>query len=149
MIAKEFITAGKSTFTFSVNAEYAAANNLKPHYTFKVVKKEANDRWPETYFVSVLTGPDNTTSYTYLGMLDPKNGSIRTTAKSCMTDAALPVRLINRTLALVWENESDKIVAAGFNLQHAGKCGRCGRKLTTPKSVEQGFGPECVSIMGL
>jgi hypothetical protein len=66
-----------------------------------------------------------------------------------MNDAALPVRLINRTLKLVWENESEKIVAAGFNLQHAGKCGRCGRKLTVPQSIETGIGPECASIMGL
>ena len=26
---------------------------------------------------------------------------------------------------------------------HEGRCGRCGRKLTTPQSVETGFGPVC------
>jgi hypothetical protein len=32
---------------------------------------------------------------------------------------------------------------------HEGRCGRCGRKLTVPESIESGFGPECASILGL
>jgi len=28
---------------------------------------------------------------------------------------------------------------------HEGRCGRCGRKLTTPASIEAGFGPECIN----
>jgi hypothetical protein len=26
---------------------------------------------------------------------------------------------------------------------HEGRCGRCGRALTVPESVERGIGPEC------
>ena len=26
---------------------------------------------------------------------------------------------------------------------HAGRCGRCGRRLTVPASIASGFGPEC------
>jgi hypothetical protein len=26
---------------------------------------------------------------------------------------------------------------------HSGRCGRCGRTLTTPDSIERGLGPEC------
>ncbi len=26
---------------------------------------------------------------------------------------------------------------------HEGKCARCGRKLTTPESIQRGLGPEC------
>ena len=28
-------------------------------------------------------------------------------------------------------------------IQHSGRCLRCGRKLTHPESIETGFGPEC------
>lgn len=31
---------------------------------------------------------------------------------------------------------------------HEGKCGRCGRQLTVPESIESGFGPECVKMIG-
>ena len=32
---------------------------------------------------------------------------------------------------------------------HEGVCGRCGRRLTVPESIDTGFGPECVKRMGL
>ena len=31
---------------------------------------------------------------------------------------------------------------------HEGICGRCGRKLTVPESVERGLGPECAGLVG-
>lgn len=32
---------------------------------------------------------------------------------------------------------------------HEGVCGRCGRRLTVPESIDTGFGPECKKIVGL
>lgn len=32
---------------------------------------------------------------------------------------------------------------------HEGVCGRCGRRLTVPESIETGFGPECRKAVGL
>lgn len=32
---------------------------------------------------------------------------------------------------------------------HEGVCGRCGRRLTVPESIEMGFGPDCLEKMGL
>lgn len=34
-------------------------------------------------------------------------------------------------------------------LRHEGRCGRCGRKLTTPASVDTGFGPHCAVALGV
>ena len=145
MINKNFILGGKAIFTLDLNEEYAFSNDLKDHYTFKVNKKlnPDNERYPVTYFVSLLTGPDNTSSYTYLGLLDPSTGSIRTTAKSCASGDSLMVRLLNRTLNLVWNESTEAITTAGFDLHHEGRCGRCGRVLTVPESILSGFGPEC------
>ena len=127
MINKNFVLGGKAIFTLDLNEEYAFSNDLKDHYTFKVSKKEnpENERYPVTYFVSLLTGPDNTSNYTYLGLLDPA------------------VRLLNRTLNLVWNENTEAIQTAGFDLHHEGRCGRCGRVLTVPESILSGFGPEC------
>ena len=30
---------------------------------------------------------------------------------------------------------------------HEGRCGRCGRKLTVPESIEAGYGPECINLV--
>lgn len=141
-IDKEFVLAGKATFT--VEVPEGAFKTSKPHYTFKVTRKEADGRWPEAYFVKLLTGPDNESSYTYLGKLEPKTGVMFTTAKSAMPPEALPVRLLNRILANVWAGTHDAYESKGFKTHHAGACGRCGRKLTTPESTERGYGPECI-----
>lgn len=34
-------------------------------------------------------------------------------------------------------------------VRHAGKCGRCGRKLTVPESIDTGFGPSCAGEIGI
>lgn len=142
-VTRQFVTAGKATFTLELPASYREAHGLKPHYTYKVRFKKGDGRFGDTYFVSLLTGPDNEASYSYLGMLDPNTGSVRTTAKSCMGGDSLPVRLLNRALSLVWAENTAPLTDAGFSLHHEGKCGRCGRKLTVPESIVTGLGPEC------
>lgn len=34
-------------------------------------------------------------------------------------------------------------------LRHEGRCGRCGRKLTTPASIDTGIGPVCAAALGI
>jgi hypothetical protein len=33
-------------------------------------------------------------------------------------------------------------------VRHEGKCGRCGRTLTVPESIDRGIGPECAGKIG-
>lgn len=148
IVSKDFVIAGNATFTLALPEQYAAEEDLKPHYTFKVRFKEGTNGYQDTYFVSLLTGPDNYANYTYLGMLNPDNGSVRTTAKSCLSGDSLPVRLLNRALQLIWENNTQPLVEKGFAVHHEGKCGRCGRKLTVPESIKTGLGPECAGRVG-
>lgn len=141
MLTKQFILAGDATFTIECPPEVAA--NHRPHYTYRVQKVEANDRWPEAWFVKTLTGPDNESSYTYLGKLDPFTSEVKLTAKSCDGPDAFRYRILNRVLARVWCDDHAAYEEAGYKLHHEGRCGRCGRKLTVPESVESGIGPEC------
>lgn len=94
-------------------------------------------------FVSVLTGPDNSTSYSYLGFIRGdlyRHGG--TKAKVAATaPSAVAWEWFYRT-AIIGQNLSQ--VAA----YHDGCCGRCGRKLTVPESIRTGLGPECASKMG-
>lgn len=140
MIGKEFVTAGNATFTLELPEDWAYAHGCKPHYTYRVRKKVGRDGKP-VFFVSILSGPDNESDYRYIGIL--VEGAIRTTAKSALLPTSMPVRLLNRTLNLLWRNDLTDLNEAGFKLHHEGRCGRCGRKLTVPESVETGLGPEC------
>ena len=131
MISKDFVIAGKAIFTIQLNEEYAFSNDLRKHYTFKVSKKEnpENERFPVTYFVNLLTGPDNTSDYSYLGFLNADNGSVRITAKSCLREDHLVVKILNRALSLIWAQNTQPIIDSGCDIHHEGRCGRCGRVL--------------------
>lgn len=146
-ITKTFVLAGDAIFTIELPGELAAKH--APHYTFRVQHVEKNDRYPESYFVKMLTGPDNTSDYSYIGKLDPHTSEVRTTAKSFLPQNAFPVALLNRLLARIWTDDHDAYMRHGFKTHHEGRCCRCGRPLTTPESCERGIGPECYKIMGL
>ena len=140
MIAREFVTAGKAIFTVECPDGV--------HYTYRVDRVEGNAQYPgESWFVKTLTGPDNEEDYTYMGKLDPRTGSVFTTAKSKQFDGQYRFRLLNRVLGRVWANDHAAYEQHGFKTHHEGKCGRCGRTLTTPVSVSSGFGPECLKIL--
>ena len=142
MISKEFVTAGKATITIENNAAWAVQNSAPAHWTFKVNKKEVS-KDNNLFFVSLMTGSDNEKSFSYIGVLNPNTGVVKTTAKSKITDDTLSFRILNRVIGRVWANEVDAITKAGFEVHHSGRCGRCGRKLTVPESIKTGFGPEC------
>lgn len=133
MLTKEFFLAGNAIFTVQ--------SKTGQHYTFKISKKEASGQWPETYFVNLLTGPDNLSDYTYLGILNSSDASIRLTGKSAYDGKSLPVRVIRWALGLVWTGSK---IPEGYQIHHVGRCGRCGRALTHPESCHNGFGPECI-----
>jgi len=129
-----FFTAGNATFTIS---------RPDGHSTYRIDRKDASGSYPETYFVSLLTGSDNENDYRYLGILDPKSLQVRTTAKSVAGPDSLTVRGLNRVLARVRASDLAPVWAAGWDVRHAGKCCRCGQTLTNPRSLETGIGPEC------
>jgi len=142
---KEFFAAGKATFTLAVPSEFVEAHGVKPHYTFKVEHAEANGRWPENWFVKLLSGSDNETDYKTFGMLNPETGQLRLTRKTNLNDESWVVRLLRRVFANVYAGTPERIEDAGFHVHHEGRCGRCGRKLTVPSSVETGLGPVCLA----
>jgi hypothetical protein len=144
MITPDFVTAGNATFTIEPAPAYLAGRpECKPHYTYRVSRKPATERWGETWFVSLLAGQDNTADYAYLGILDATAGAVRLTARSPFGPDACPVKIVSRVLAALWAGNGGAVEAAGWKVHHEGRCGRCGRALTVPESVESGIGPEC------
>lgn len=135
MLTKEFITAGNATFTIDTPDN--------GHRTYKVEHVEATERWAESYFVKLLTGSDNESDYSYIGKLDTFTGQVTTTTKSKIAQDSYAMRLLNRILARIWSDDHEAYTKHGFAVHHEGTCGRCGRKLTVPSSIESGIGPEC------
>jgi hypothetical protein len=154
-LTKDFFLGGNATFTVE--------NGKGTHYTFKVRKPKSDS----PYFVSLMTGPDNENSFTYMGLLVERpiieqvtgpNGGIATkdtgrkyptvklTGKSKYTIDSQPVKVAQWAFNVVW---NQKTLPVGYQIRHEGRCGCCGRKLTEPTSLDCGIGPECRKRYGL
>lgn len=145
-LTKDWVLAGHAIFTVH--------NNKGEHYTFRIVRKEANEEsrakgfHDPVWFASLLSGPENDTDYTYMGMVAGANGRypyIRTTKASRMSEDSKPVQVLQWALQLIWRDEA---FPEGYGANGAGRCGRCGRTLTRPEGVDPegfryGYGPEC------
>jgi hypothetical protein len=126
---EKFILAGNATFTLW--------NTKKgTHLTYKIrVSKDD----PDLFFVSILTGPDNWTNYTYLGVIKDKIYWYGKKSKISKDSQSA------RTFEWFYNNLNRLPLA--LQVLHEGKCGRCGRKLTVPESITSGFGPECINYV--
>ena len=125
---EQFVFGGNSIFTL----ESGTTGN---RFTYKV--KKAPDR-KGLYFVSVLTGRDNQNDYTYVGILT--KGGVRLTPASKHTKQSLCVKALDYFMSKL-SNIPDKL-----HIYHEGRCCCCGRTLTTPESIRNGYGPECARL---
>jgi hypothetical protein len=122
----KFLTAGNATFT-------VVSKRTGARFTYRV---RASEKYgPEKLFASVLTGPDNTSDYTYLGVIE--GSALRRTRASTIDRDALSFQALSWLLG--------HIDSPMVEFHHCGRCARCGRALTTPESIESGMGPECRS----
>lgn len=122
-----FVLAGNAYFTL-------VSVTTQNRFTYRV--RQCEDK-PELYFVSVLTGADNESDYTYFGTIYDADGPVfKFGKKSRIGKDAQSVRAFEWWMANM---DSDKV-----EVYHEGRCGRCGRKLTVPESVQNGLGPECI-----
>lgn len=136
-----FLLAGKALLTiFNQKTEN--------HHTYRIKApgrtREEQGNSP-ILFVSVLTGPENNSNYTYIGVIVRETGQFRMTrgSKLPMSD--------RRVRGFVW------LVANAFSLwryphvevRHHNQCGACARTLTVPESIDSGLGPICAKRLGV
>lgn len=130
--AKRYILAGRSIVTLE-------SEKTGKHITYKVTSPKDNDK---IRFVSLLTGQSNTSDYTYIGML--KDEFLVKTKKSQLDESSAPFAAFNYMMSGL----NAGTIRDQLKIMHNGHCGRCGRLLTVPHSIETGIGPECAKKMG-
>jgi hypothetical protein len=126
-----FALAGNATFTVT-------SVKTGTRFTFKVRKPSAD----APHFVSVMTGCDNESDYTFLGTIFDGANYVHGRKSRIAADAPSAV-----AFAWFWRNVAS--LPSAVTVHHEGKCCRCGRKLTVPESIESGIGPECAGKAGL
>lgn len=129
-ISRLFLTAGKATFTLSKLA-------TGERFTYEIAKPE---NFHGDFFASVMKGSDNETDYRYIAMMSQVELRLRFTKGSKFAVDSKEARGLQFVLDVV---AGRKVLPAGFELRRSTKCGRCGRKLTVPSSIDAGIGPEC------
>lgn len=132
-----FLFSGKATFTI---------RSLKTltRFTYKISeppKTTGKSLGPVGFFVSVLTGPDNSNDFTYLGNIYKESRNYSHGRKSRIGFDA------PSATAFEWFYNcgilTGRLLEDKCEIWHEGRCGRCNYKLTVPESIESGIGPEC------
>lgn len=136
------IQARRNTVTF-----HSVASGAR--FTFQIQpsdKKQAKEKGAKDlrFWVKFLCGQDNENDYRYLGQI--LNGRFSLTKKS------LDSGLSEKTPAYIAFKTSFDALVAGrmpgwLEVIPSGRCARCGRKITVPDSVKDGFGPECINYV--
>lgn len=127
---EEYVFGGQAVFTLE-------SQKTMKHFTYRVKQDKGR------YFVSVLRGEDNERDYRYVGMLNQATLQLHLTQKSSYSSDATCVKAFEFFLRHLHN------IPATLKVYHSGRCACCGRLLTTPDSIESGFGPKCAKKFGV
>lgn len=155
------IAAGRSVLT-------VRSNRTGEYYTFRFRRPDAEPNKRRPIWVSVLGGPEGgymtpqvkdadalgvidvqNCAWSFLGTIWPEEGrpwNFNPSGKSKVPHEEKVMgaaHWIARMLPLSVDHLMEEAV-----WWHEGRCGRCGRRLTVPESIESGFGPECIKHIG-
>jgi hypothetical protein len=156
---KRYIFAGNATFTirsvetqkrFTYKIISIGLQNGK-HSDFKVgtpQRKKLEEASAHKFWVKLLVGPDNEHSFAYIGMINTKQkpqffttrGSFASVTPREQTELQPSVRALDFVMRWLF---TQLFMTPKIEIWHSGRCGRCGKKLTVPESIERGIGPDC------
>lgn len=126
-----FLLSGRARFTLE-------SKRTGKRYTYEIRRTRIRDsddpasaaRRP--YFVDLLVGPDE---WRKLAWFLPGDSTLRAPRNSVGIARTPAWRALQWYLHHLGDDRA--------NFWHSGRCGRCGRELTDPASIETGLGPIC------
>jgi hypothetical protein len=137
--AYEYVVAGNSYFTM-----FSHKTGKYLSYTLKR-KDSFQGKYEYVYFVKKAGGSENGV---FLGTLFfGDNAFSYKLGKDTIKSEENEKRLQSLTYVLNHLARGD--FSMPLSVYHHGKCGKCGRKLTTPESILTGLGPECSKMLGI
>lgn len=137
--ALQFILAGKCEFILH-------STKTGADFKFEMTKQEQRDNKDKfIYFLNVLHGYEKT----YAGVVwfneDTQEFKFSQGKKGQINANELNIRSLIFVLNKLFRNEAVQYL----DVFHVGKCGACGKKLTTPESILTGLGPTCSKKAGI
>ena len=130
--ARIFMLAGLSHIT--VQSKTSAER-----FTYRV-RQNYNDG--PSHYVELLTGPDNTQCYSYLGCIFDRERYSH--GRKSKIDQSSPAAM---AFSWIWASLQCDCFHPKFSLWHEGYCVKCKRLLTTPDSIRRGMGPVCYAAI--
>lgn len=127
-----FIFAGQAKFT-------VVSLKTNARFTYKIQKRKGqHHNGRPLMYVHVLRGADNNRDYGYLGYIRPNGRPEILPGKKGQPEATS-----YRAIKWLLSNLNQKHLPDNVEFYHSGECGRCGRTLTVPESIQTGLGPVC------
>ena len=132
---RDFVVAGNSHFTLK-------SQTTGQRFTYRV-RAPDNEKKPQRLFVSVLTGSDNQSEYSYLGHMHIDSDYFYVHGSKSRISPEAPSA---KGFKWFWSWVRKCEMPMNLEFWHEGRCARCHRLLTDPLSIQRGFGPECYSV---
>jgi hypothetical protein len=143
--AEQVALMDEATDTFSPithNGTFTVTNLKTGTYRTFRIRTQAKDShfMPGKRIFSMLTGPDNGSSYTSIGFVYDNTDAlrIRVWEKKKGTQFEAMARFV--------ENLGKFVDNGTVEVQWSACCRKCNRPLTTPESLERGIGPVCAGL---
>ena len=140
---RAFMFAGAAVLTL-----VSVKTGVRFTYKVRVKKSDVGKVGPAwvTHFVNLLRGPNNNQDFVYMGVVRNNPPRFFWTSKSGRVGRQSPAYK-----ALLWALDAmagrrEGVLGHTLEVWHEGRCGRCGRRLTVPDSIQSGYGPECVLV---
>ena len=137
MAGRIYNPSAAQAFLFAGNARVTlASTKTGARFTYRVRASDDGN----VHFVALLNGPDNKSDYGYIGFV--KNGKFfHGGHKAKASGAAKSVVAFGWATSFIHKGK----LPPELEVWHEGRCGRCGRTLTVPTSIEIGLGPTCAT----
>lgn len=136
MDMERFMLAGNATITL-------VSKRTGFRWTYRIKKPDDFSIDRPIWFVSVMKGSDNERDFGYIGQIKLARAEyFYERGRKCWPDFFAASDAFAWFCKAAMRNSETHL--SQLEVWHEGRCGRCGRKLTVPESVEAGFGPECI-----